>query len=288
MNAIPGNLLNKYNNLVKLRKEKDSQYNQYLHSLIDTLQSLAEITDVQFRESTKYKFYLRSCKIYLNDEFNIAVRPLVNYYSVKLPYLDLSEILSKTLNEVFDKILNFSLPQNQNETKKLFKNWIIYNSIGCLRLKGKFKDEKRRVLKIQGLHQSLNQPISANEGTNLTLEDILKDPKEFSIEYQQIIELSRRLEDYILEDKDNRLKNCCSRSNEQCNGQQLTILKLLQYPPLKRGEIIIKLQITGNKPEGIVHYVWDKTLIELKKITLEIAEELGISPEELETFGYTL
>lgn len=288
MNAIPGNLLNKYNNLLNLRKVKDSQYNQYLYSLIDTLQSLAKITGVHFRESKKYKFYLQRCKIYLNDEFNIAVHQLVNYYSVKYPYLDLSEALSKTLNEVFEKILIFPLPQNQNETKKLFENWITYKKKDCLRLKGKFQDEHRRVNKIQKLHQSLNQPFSANEDNNLTLEDILKDPNEFSVEHQQIIELSRRLESYILEDKDNRLKNCRSRSNRQCDGQQLAILKLLQDPPLKRKEIITKLQITGNKPEGIFYDVWYRTIIELRQITLEIAEELGIRPEELENFGYKL
>lgn len=227
---------------------KDTQYTEYLYSLIETLKCLATIGR---RESREFK----KCTVWLTCELEQPVNTFIaRFRNIKSPDFDISVIVNQTRKNVFDKIGEFELPATHPEIKKKLRSFIKNKA----RLHGQILDKIREIEK-KPKPFSLDRPLPNQEDNGVTLKDFVRDTRlpnnwENTSEYPEIIEFMREFMEYIKHDRDNRLRECCHADYPQLNAHQLCIFNFIHEPPLTVVEIANRLRIKGKKPRNIIDY----------------------------------
>lgn len=187
------------------------------------------------------------------------------YKSSHQNYLD---ILNRTLEKVSHNISEFT--PNPNSVAKSLVNWV--NAYLSLRMRGLDSPKKNAPL-------SLDAPIKSDFG-EVTLLDKLPN---FTLSgLDGLIENSQRettqriglkLELYIEQDPEGKLKNSYPSSSAQCNCQFLSQRRVLKEPPDRFADIAKDLSI----PYTTVNSHWKR---KCEPILQKIAEDLGYKQDQ--------
>lgn len=217
----------------------------------------------------------------LSEPKNYINKNLLPYYEEALKKKTQPDV-RKNIHQFFKKYkLNIEDINCQNSDdnqliRRQFINWVMMIlKPDCIDTYYKYNPKKnQKTRKPPTRVISMAQPIKTNKNNEevAIAQDIIKCPKLSGLEQLLQDELqyfAKKLKKYIEEDKDDRLKSCYPRNNNQCNCQTLAIkLYGLQDPPIKTKEIAKMLDV----PEPTVFDRWREYCIPLFK---KIARELG-------------
>lgn len=194
----------------------------------------------------------------------ILIQQLPGLYRSSHP--DYPEAFNRTLEWVSQNLKSF-VPRRPSVEKSLVI-WI----------NGYLRWRVRDLYASDRLYESLDRPLSNDEGESSTLADQLS-ATTLSLMELKIAELQeakrqsqgRAIEKYIREDPEEQLANCHPRQYPKCNCQFLAIELLLEEPPNKISNISRELSISNQT----LYSHWKKKCL---PILQEIARSFGENP----------
>lgn len=270
--------------------DRNTQYDEYLYSLIEILQYLAK-TNKCCGEWLNYTHVLI-------HEIQGSRDQRIKQELKKCSHPQYQEDLNDTLYEVIQYIEEFKLPSNKYETKKTLIRWInwatknVSNSSPDKRkipgLGFKVKNLNKIAEEESKLYSSLDEQKFDKDGNSVTLGDFIRDKSPSTLEeienfledlnkWENRISVGKKLMEYIKTDPNGRLRNSHPPKYPECHVQMLAQRRLLKFKPDKFSQIAKDCNIKGKNPGQVPAEWWRNTGISLLQ---EIARELGYQIQE--------